>query len=234
MAGALTRAYYAAISESSEQRRIVRFLRAAGATPDWKILDVACGYGRNLVALRDAGLSPTGVEINTDIAASVRELGFTCFLPGDPQIAETTWDAMVMSHIVAYFDHRSLLEFMEGYLANLRDGGYLVIAAPMLDRAFYEDFDHVRPYNPHAIGQFFGPRGRQVQAHANVELDLVDLWFHRRPYLFRFYRSLIVRRATPFRFILAGANVAFRLLHAATFGLAGLKRDWVGVYRKVG
>src|SRR5947209_10053941 len=183
MSAALTHAYYSAISESSEQRRIVRFLRDAGATPDWKILDVACGYGRNLIAMQDAGLAPTGVEINSDVAAAVRELGFTCHLPGDPAITETTWDAMVMSHIIEYFDHRALLEFMDGYLAGLRDGGFLIIAAPMLDRVFYEDFDHVRPYNPHAIGQFIGPRGRQVQGHAKTQLQLVDIWFHRRPFL---------------------------------------------------
>jgi SAM-dependent methyltransferase len=232
--GALTRAYYAAITERSEQRRIVRFLRDAGATPEWRILDVACGYGRNLEAMRAAGLDAVGVEINPDVAAAVRDKGFTCHLPGDPAIAAERWDAIVMSHIIEYFDHRGLLEFMDGYLAHLRDGGTLVIAAPMLDRAFYEDFDHVKPYNPHAIGQFFGPRGRQVQGHAATELELVDLWFHRRPYLFRFYRSLIVRRASPLRVLLAGANVGFRLLHGATFGLAGLKRDWVGRYRKVG
>ena len=229
----LTRAYYAAVSEPSESRKIVAFLRAAGATPDWKILDVACGYGRNLEAMRAAGLDPTGVEINADVASSVRERGFTCHLPGDPAIAAVEWDAMVMSHIIEYFAYQDLLAFMDGYLAHLRPGGALVIAAPMLDRAFYEDFDHVRPYNPHAIGQFFGPAGRQVQGHAETELELVDLWFHRRPFIFRFYRSLIVRRATPARYLLAAANVGFRLLYLVTFGLAGLKRDWVGLYRKV-
>jgi SAM-dependent methyltransferase len=232
--GVLTLLYYAAVTERSEQRRIVRFLRAAGATSEWRILDVACGYGRNLEAMRDAGLAPVGVETNPEIVARVREKGFTCHLPGDPAITELPWDAVVMSHIIEYFDHRALLEFMDGYLAHLRDGGCLVIAAPMLDRAFYEDFDHVKPYNPHAIGQFFGPPGRQVQSHAESELELVDVWFHRRPFLFRFYRSLIVGRSSPLRVLLAGANVAFRLLHAATFGVVGVKRDWVGLYRKVG
>jgi SAM-dependent methyltransferase len=232
MSGMLTRAYYAAISESSEQRRIVRFLRAAGATSEWKILDVACGYGRNLDAMRAAGFSPVGVEINPEVAAAVRKRGFTCYLPGDEEIAQQEWDGMVMSHIIEYFDHSGLLGFMDGYLAHLRDGGALVIAAPLLDRAFYEDFDHVRPYNPHAIGQFFGPRGRQVQGHAKVELELVDLWFHRRPLLFRLYRSLIV--GSPLRPLFAAMNIGLRLMHAATFGLVGLKRDWVAVYRKVG
>lgn len=230
----LTRAYYAAITERSEQRRIVRFLRAAGATPEWRILDVACGYGRNLEAMRVAGFAPVGVEINEEVAAAVRLRGFTCYAWGDAAIADVSWDAMVMSHIVEYFDHRALLEMMDGQLAHLRPGGWLVIAAPLLDRAFYEDFDHVKPYNPHAIGQFFGPAGRQVQGHAATELELVDLWFHRRPFLLRFYRSLILRRTTPLKALQAGVNVGFRLLHGATFGLAGLKRDWVGLYRKVG
>lgn len=234
MPGRLTSAYYAAISERSEQRRIVRFLRSAGAEPGWKILDVACGYGRNLDAMREAGLSPVGVEINPDVAESVRAKGFTCHLPGDPAIGAVEWDAMVMSHIIEYFDHRALLEFMDGYLAHLRPGGALVIAAPMLDRAFYEDFDHVKPYNPHAIGQFFGPRGRQVQGHAATELELVDLWFHRRPFLLRFYRALIVPRTGPAKLVLAGANVILRLLHAASFGLIGKKGDWVGLYRRHG
>ena len=34
--------------------------------------------------------------------------------------------------------------------------------------------------------------------------------------------------------MLAGANVAFRVFHGVTLGLAGLKRDWVAIYQKVG
>lgn len=228
------RAYYAAVTERSESRHIVRFLRQSGLGPSSRILDVACGYGRNLEAMRAAGFSPVGVEISSVAAEAVRAKGFVCHDWGDPTVLDQEWDALVMAHIVEYFDWESLLAFIDTRVARLRAGGVLVIAAPLLDRAFYDDFDHVKPYNPHAIGQYFGRPGQQVKRHGASELELVDIWFHRRPYLLRYYRALLLPRLSPTKLLLAGLNVAFRLLHAGSAGIVGRKGDWVGLYRRVG
>lgn len=225
--------YYAAIAERSEQRAILRLLRRAGVGPSARILDVGCGYGRNLLHLREGGLQPVGVEINPELAAAVREKGFTCHAPGDPALAASQWDAILIAHVVEHFAPADLLELLDRYLALLGRGGHLVIATPLPHDDFYEDFDHIRPYTPFAINQVLGGAGRQIQMRSAHELELVELWYRRQAPLLRRPRPLYLPRLKVGRALVAATNVALRAAHLATFGLVGSRTAWVGVYRKV-
>jgi SAM-dependent methyltransferase len=232
MINKLKKIYWKSISDRSEQNTIVRFLQHAGATSDWRILDVGCGYGRNLRALREAGLSASGVEINSETADSIRAEGFVCFHPDDPGINAQPWDAVVMSHIIEHFDYQSLSIMMNHYLDNLKPGGFLIIATPLLCRRFYDDFDHVKPYNPQAIEGSFGMRGRQVQLQSSNELELVDLWIRRRPFYLQLFPSFLRRRMSIGKIFIGFLNILLHLIHLASFRVIGESAAWVGLYRK--
>ena len=60
--------YWKLIATHKEEQTILRFMSYIGADPSWKILDVGCGYGRNLKYLRTFGYHPVGVEVSTKIA----------------------------------------------------------------------------------------------------------------------------------------------------------------------
>ena len=55
---------------------------------------------------------------------------------------------------------------MDGYLDRLKVGGHLVIATPLMSNNFYDDFDHVRPYQSLGILMVFGGGAAQVQYYA--------------------------------------------------------------------
>jgi SAM-dependent methyltransferase len=228
----LRRAYYAAIRDRSEERKIVSFLLGVGATPAWRILDVGCGFGRNLFAMRSAGLHPAGIDVNPATVAQVREHGFPCFEPHDPALDDAPWDALVLAHVIEHFAPEGLIEFLESHLARLKVGGYVVLATPLLHHGFYEDFDHVKPYTPFAIAQFFGPQGQQVQRHAADELELVDVWFRRSAPLIRYRRGLFVSGNPASKVALGSANVLLRALHLASMRVVGQTTGWIGLYRK--
>ena len=119
---------------------------------DAAILDVGCGYGRNLALLVNAGYSDvTGIEKNSHIAEAVRQQGYDCMRPEEFDSSTRHYDLILMSHLIEHFEPHALLEFVDAYLDRLRPGGYLVIATPLLGDCFYEDFDHVRPYLPTGI-----------------------------------------------------------------------------------
>lgn len=224
--------YWKLTSDESQGRTIVRFLQHVGATPDWRIVDVGCGYGRNLRVMRAAGLQPVGIEINPDIRTAVQADGFTCMAPDDPELHSHEFDAVLMSHIIEHFDYKSLLKMMNGYLDKLDDGGYLIIATPLLSRRFYDNFDHVKPYTPIAIEEVFGRRGLQVQFQAAHEMELVDLWIRRRPFTLQLFPSLLRRRMSFAKVMLGGTNILLQLLHLLSLRLVGTSDGWVGIYRK--
>ena len=56
------------------------------------------------------------------------------------------YDVLVMSHIIEHFQYQDLIKFIESYLGCLKTGGLLLIATPVMNPSFYDDFDHVKPY----------------------------------------------------------------------------------------
>jgi len=119
---------------------------------------------------------------------------------------------------------------MDGYLDRLKPGGRLVIATPLMSDYFYDDFDHIKPYQPAGIQMVFGEGAAQVQYYSRNKLALRELWFRRSPKRISYTRA----RYLPTRAhwvlltldLLAGA--AF-LLSARLFGTTN---GWVGVFEK--
>jgi SAM-dependent methyltransferase len=228
------RLYWNLITDRSEEETIAGFLRKAGLGPVSAVLDVGCGYGRNLMALRNMGFNPTGVEINPVVAEAVRKEGFHCIGPGEFEARPThEWDAILMSHIIEHFEPRALLEVIDGYLSRLRSSGLLIIASPLPNRTFYDNFDHVKPYTPQAIEEVFGMRNRQVQFQSYHELELIDLWIRRRAFRFRMSAAMLRRTMSVQKTILGTLNVVTAVSHRFTGCRIGVADGWVGIYRKI-
>lgn len=233
MATKLSSLYWQLIGDKTEEKAIVRFMRQAGADRSWKILDVGCGYGRNLKAMKAAGLTLSGVEINRDILQSVKAEGFECYHPDDEQFKESQWDLILMSHIVEHFDYRALIALIDEYLDRLKSSGYLIIASPLPSPLFWDNFDHVKPYTPAAIEEVFGLRGRQVQLQSRNEIELIGLWIRRRPFVVRFKAPLFQRSMSLKKMLWGIVNISLMILCGISFRRIGCADGWVGLYRKV-
>jgi SAM-dependent methyltransferase len=225
--------YWRLLGDGSQDAAILRMFRRAGALPGWEILDVGCGYGRNLRVLRAGGLNAIGIEKNPAIAATVRREGFTVYAPGDPELADRSYDAVLLSHIIEHFDYQQLFDMLNGYVDCLRDGGAVVIATPLLSRRFFDNFDHVKPYTPIAIEEVFGRRGLQVQYQSSHELELRDLWVRRRPYVLQLFPSLLRREMSVAKAMLGAVNIGLVVAHILSFRIIGRGDAWVGLYRKL-
>lgn len=213
-----------------ESEKIINLIESYGGQ-EARILDVGCGFGRNLKALRAAGFSQvTGVEKNPQIVESVCNEGYVCLeLEAFAQSVQQ-FDVILMSHVIEHFLPEALLEFIDSYLDRLVPGGVLVIATPLLGDCFYDDFDHIKPYMPTGILNVFGQSAAQVQFYSRNRLELSDLWFRRGYHKFVCYRSayLKTRMTWPLRVL----NVLSALLFRVSFGWVGKVDGWVGVFKK--
>jgi SAM-dependent methyltransferase len=212
--------------DMSEESALVYFLRQAGLDDTSKILDIGCGKGRNMHLLRRYGYRPDGVEICPFLVSEVRNGGFSCLTPSEFQKNANVYDAMLMSHIIEHFTPERLLNFMDGYFDRLSIGGYVIIATPVLTKAFYYDFDHVRPYYPLGIDLVFCIEDAQVQYQSRNRLERVGLCYRKGP-----YNGYFLGRA--------GISSAVVTIIGLFFYVISLRQmcmhtGWIGLYRKVG
>lgn len=212
-----------------ESRKVLDFVAHGGGRR--RVLDIGCGYGRNLKPLIAAGHEVLGVEVNPTIVQANIAGGLPCVTVDDFGRASGTYDVLLMSHIVEHFAPPDLFAFIDGYLDRLAVGGQLVIATPLMSNNFFDDFDHVRPYQPMGLQMVFGGTGAQVQYYSRNRLALRDVWFRRSPWRMNHCRA---------RHVFGPATRALQLLDVVSvlafklsFGLLGRTDGWVGRFEKI-
>lgn len=126
-----------------------------------RVLDVGCGLGRAIIALRELGYDAWGLEPGgrlNDADRDVRNYIYTCFSQDIPSLhPEMEKFDLIMSHGVIEHvgttdgnadlvpDYESFREiFIASQLALLRSGGLLLVCGP--NRLFPFDFQHGHRY----------------------------------------------------------------------------------------
>jgi SAM-dependent methyltransferase len=201
---------------------------------DARILDVGCGYGSKLKQLRDLGYTNVeGVEINQTVVDIVRNEGFNVMSVNEYDLDghKEKYDLLLMSHIIEHFQYHDLIDFMEQYLSCLKPGGLLLIATPLMNPSFYDDFDHVKPYTHISILSVFGSNITQVQFHSKARLELVNLIYIRLAYQLKFYRALSME--TWLYRIPRTINRLLHLIYRLSFRMISQPKVWIGLFRKV-
>lgn len=219
----------AALSDDSETKALARFVRKCGLSPQQKTLDVGCGYGRNLVLMRDLGIDVQGVEANREIVRANRDAGLPCLTVEEFENSTEQYDLILMSHIIEHFQPDDLLKFVDTYLDRLNLGGYLIVLTPLYSKYFYKDFDHIKPYHPTGFSMVFGTGNAQVQYYSRNKLELVDIWFRKGPFKRIYARDLYLSKSAPFSTFI---NILLAILFKASFGLFGQLDGWMGKYKK--
>lgn len=214
--------------DSYEENKMTEFMEKYNKS-NVKILDVACGYGRNIKILKEKGYDVTGVDINENIISENRTKGLHCYSLSDFREINEKYDVLIFSHIIEHFQPNELKEFLESYLLYLKDGGKIIIATPLLTDFFYWDFDHIKPYHPVGIKMVFGDKKAQVQYYSKYKFELQDLWFRKSAYRISNKRGIYVK--TAFSRIYFLGNLLSSLVFKFSNGNIGKVSGWMGIYK---
>ncbi len=217
-------------SNHSEEVCLQRFVCRLGLSTAHRILDVGCGYGRRTKGLVALGLNTLGVDLQEEIVRVNKAAGANCMTVEAFDKTSDLYDLLLMLHVIEHMDPDRLLQFMDTYLDRLKPGGHLIIAAPLLSPSFYDDFDHIRPYQPIGFNMVFNGRGEQVKYYSRHILELQDIWFRRGSLELKYKAGLYVRGHSR---VPAAINIGLAILFRASGRLIGRTTGWMALYRKV-
>jgi hypothetical protein len=172
-----------------EVRRRVRseenFVRAAlgkWCRPGQAALDIGCGWARFHETVCERGLRYIGVDVNPMIVRTNRENGLDVRMPEELRATGVRVDCLIASHVIEHLPWMEAASFLEHYSQYLRVGGVLIILTPLMCREFYDDFDHVKPYNPEAVRTMLCKERAQAQPTGiSAKYEEVGLWMKRDP-----------------------------------------------------
>lgn len=200
---------------------------------DLKVLEVGCGYGQKIEFLKSIGFNNiVGVEKNIELVNRAKSDGHVVYTieEFEDKFEKGSFDLLFLSHIVEHFQYSDLKQFLEGYFVFLKDGGHLIVATPVMNPNFYDDFDHVKPYTHLGFLSVFGERSSQVQFYSRIQLKLLDLYYVRTSFQLKHYRALALR--TGFYRIPRICNQLLHLIYRLSFRLIGRPLSWVGLFSK--
>ncbi|HEY7289957.1 MAG TPA: methyltransferase domain-containing protein [Vicinamibacterales bacterium] len=125
------------------------------------VLDIGCGRGELLAALRSAGITARGVDSNAAMIAAAREHNLDVthadaigYLDG---VADESLGGIVAIQVVEHLEPRDLLRLLDLASRKLRHGAPAVLetinAACWLAffSSYVRDFTHVRPLHPDTL-----------------------------------------------------------------------------------
>jgi SAM-dependent methyltransferase len=214
----------------AEGQKLIKLFRNFVQT-DCRVLDVGCGYGKNIKLLSAAGYTNiTGVDVNPEIIKANRAAGLNTLTAGDFKKKKAQYDAILFSHVIEHFAPENLIAFMNFYLSRLKDGGVFIILTPLHSPYFYDDFDHVKPYQVTGMLQVFGGSQAQIQYYGGHKVTLLDLWFRKNSFEIRHHKALYFRGFHSFYFFFF--NFLSHLIFLSSFRILGKVDGWAGVFEK--
>jgi 2-polyprenyl-3-methyl-5-hydroxy-6-metoxy-1,4-benzoquinol methylase len=142
-----------------------QYLKLLPSDKNCRILDLGCGYGKNIIALKHLGYNNVvGVDFSEDqVLFAKTNLGLKNVLHSEAlewlEGNGALFDCILAIDILEHLDTDTLLNFGKSINKNLKRGGHLIIQVPNgrspLNHIPSGDITHLRAFTPQSINQFF-------------------------------------------------------------------------------
>lgn len=112
------------------------------------VLDIGAGNGSFAEYLSLKNMFLIDGNINTVKKYKLKYPNYYhCKLPELP-FSDNQFDVIHCSHIIEHLYPEELYDLLKNCNRCIKDGGYLIISAPLMWEHFWDDLSHIRPYSP--------------------------------------------------------------------------------------
>lgn len=146
-----------------------------------KILDIGCGEGEFM------RLSPKkiiGIDSNKKSIQICRKnklnvvLGEATKLP----FANNFFDGVHCCHVIEHMYPSQAHKMLSEVSRVLKKNGIFLLSTPILWHGFYNDFTHIKPYNPESLIRYLCVEGKEkTLGEVGGRFELLDLYWRYRP-----------------------------------------------------
>jgi SAM-dependent methyltransferase len=146
-------------SDESVEARLREYVPIFHGTND--VVDLGCGRGEFLAALKAAGIAARGVDANREMVAVARERGLDAIradaLGYLTSVADESIGGLIATQMVEHLEPPYLIRLLETAWQKMRPGAPIVLETinPACWLAFFSsyirDFTHVRPVHPETL-----------------------------------------------------------------------------------
>lgn len=162
----------------------LQFQKHLPSSSQASILEVGCGFGRNLYALKQLGYDRLyGIDLSSEQIELAQELGFEDTVIADlfdvlPTMKEEH-DCILMLDVLEHVPTDKLFELGHLIRNALKPGGRLIVQVPndMAPFSPYRsgDITHVRAFTGESLNQFFRIAGLSPVIHHETKMPIHSL-----------------------------------------------------------
>ncbi len=146
-----------------------------------KILDLGCGVG-NFILQEPSRI--IGIDSNKKSIALCKKRGLRVKFGNVTKIPfqNNTFDGIHASHIIEHLYPKDAHNMLNEVGRVLKKDGIFVLSTPILWSGFYNDFTHIKPYNPESIIRYICDEGKEKTfSDIPYKFKLVHLEWRFRP-----------------------------------------------------
>lgn len=154
-------------------------------------LDVGSGLCElvNFISQKNYKIDITCLDINEELVKLARSYGYKAVhgeiikLP----FPDESFDVTHCSHVLEHLGYPEVINAIDELVRVTKKGGVIIIRGPLwANHRFYDDIDHVRPYPPNAIINFF--KNKQQQRISKYKVIEIKRWYTKIYYEINPYR----------------------------------------------
>jgi 2-polyprenyl-3-methyl-5-hydroxy-6-metoxy-1,4-benzoquinol methylase len=187
----------------NENKPVLSFLSKL-PQDNYTYLEIGSGLGKfTKIIKKYFNYNITCLEINKNLAQKTEKNGFKTINESivSTTIPNNTFDIIHCAHVIEHLNYPDIINAIEKMIGILKDEGFLIIRSPLMNPKFFNDIDHIRPYPPAAIINYFNNTQQQKKSFSKIEI--INTWYR--------YPSLQINN-TKNRFFIKLSNYIFKIL----------------------
>jgi ubiquinone/menaquinone biosynthesis C-methylase UbiE len=165
----------------------------------------------------------SAVEINKDSAEIVNNMGIKTYNINflDNQFEDNQFDIVHCSHVIEHIPYPGIIKFLDELIRITKPNGYIIIRSPLISIEFYTSIDHIRPYPPKAILDYYSNPQQQVVGKYSIT-----------PVKIRLRRGAVLVNGYSYNPIVRGINMFFKLSWACIRFPFSKPNGYVAIFKK--